>query len=347
MRDAVAKLRPGEVIQVARAKRRGLAVVVSSREGKPTVLSQDRSLLRLSSKDFEHPPTVLTRIALPRSGSARSARYRRDVAAKLVSLHVKPPKHPKFRADPRVEREASELEKRAAAHPCRACPELAKHERWAARASQLEQQIRGVDRRIRVRTETLARQFDRVLAVLETLGYVEGWRLTEKGKRLTRIYGEGDLLVGEALAVGLFDDLSPAEVAALLSAVVYEGRERVALAGEMPTAASAERYEHLQGILRVIRRAEDEHQVQLCRELEAGFATPVFHWAEGKPLDDVLRETEMAPGDFIRNCKQLLDLQRQIGDVAAPATAALIRRISRSRFPRRRRLHRPVATMHR
>jgi ATP-dependent RNA helicase HelY len=326
VREAVAKLRPGEVIQVARAKRRGLAVVVSSREGKPTVLSQDRSLLRLSAKDFDHPPTVLTRIALPRAGSARSARYRRDVAAKLVSLHVKPPKPPKHRPDPQVERQAAEMEERAAAHPCRACPELAKHERWATRASQLELQIRGVERRIRVRTETLARQFDRVLAVLETLGYVDGWRLTEKGQRLTRIYGEGDLLVGEALAVGLFDDLSPAEGAALLSSVVYEGRERVAIAGEMPTAAASERYDRLQRIWRVIRRAEDEHQVQLCRELEAGFATPVFHWAEGKPLDDVLRETEMAPGDFIRNCKQLLDLQRQIEDVATSATATVIRR---------------------
>ena len=34
----------------------------------------------------------------------------------------------------------------------------------------------------------------------------------------------------------------------------------------------------------------------------------------------------MAPGDFVRNCKQLLDLLRQIGDVADPDAAALIRR---------------------
>ena len=32
---------------------------------------------------------------------------------------------------------------------------------------QLEQQIRGVERRIRTRTETLARQFERVLIVVE------------------------------------------------------------------------------------------------------------------------------------------------------------------------------------
>jgi ATP-dependent RNA helicase HelY len=325
VRDAVTKLRPGEVIHVPQAKRRGLAVVVSSRDGKPTVLSQDRTFFRLTAKDFDEPPAVLTRIVLPRSGSSRSARYRRDVAAKLVSLHVKPPKTPGGRMDPQVEREASRLEERAAAHPCHACPELAKHVRWAERADALEQQLRGVERRIRVRTETLARQFDRVLAVLQALGYVDGWAITDKGRTLSRVYGEGDLLVGESLGAGLLDDLSPGEVAALLSTMVYEGRERVPLAGGMPTPATEERYERLRRIWRTIRRTEDEHQVQLCRELESGFAIPIFHWAGGEPLEAVLQETEMAPGDFVRNCKQLLDLLRQIEEVARPETADLVR----------------------
>ncbi|HEV2951143.1 MAG TPA: hypothetical protein VGZ51_03475, partial [Actinomycetota bacterium] len=44
----------------------------------------------------------------------------------------------------------------------------------------------------------------------------------------------------------------------------------------------------------------------------------------GEALDDILGETEMAPGDFIRNCKQLVDLLRQIEEVAAPETAAQV-----------------------
>jgi ATP-dependent RNA helicase HelY len=330
IREAVAGLRPGEVIHVPRAKRRGLAVVVSQRDGKPTMLSQDRSFFRLSAKDFDDPPAVLTRIPLPRSGSSRSARFRRDVASKLVSLRVKPPAPERPHADPEVEREAARLEERAAAHPCHACPERAKHERWAERADVLGRQLRGVERRIKVRTETLARQFDRVLAVLQALGYVDGWSITAKGRTLARIYGEGDVLVGELLAAGLLDELDPAEVAALLSSVVYEGRERVPLMGEMPTPATVERYEALRRIWRRVRRTEDEHQVQLCRELDAGFASPIFHWSEGKPLDGILAETEMAPGDFVRNCKQLVDLLRQVEDVAAPETAALVRRARES-----------------
>ena len=114
-------------------------------------------------------------------------------------------------------------------------------------------------------------------------------------------------------------------MAALLSTMVYEGRERVPLAGGMPTPATEERFERLTRIWRTVRRTEDEHQVQLCRELESGFAVPIFHWAGGEPLEAVLQETEMAPGDFVRNCKQLLDLLRQIEEVAPPETAALVR----------------------
>ncbi len=326
VRSAVAGLKPGEVISVPSAKRGGLGVIVSVREGKPTVLTQDRRYFRLTVRDFQNPPVVLTRIPLPRSGSARSSRYRRDVAAKLVSLQVRPSKAPARRADPTVEREAAKLEARAAAHPCHGCPERAKHERWARRVDERATSLAGIERRIRVRTETLARQFDRVLSVLRELDYVQGWEVTEKGRSLSRIYGEGDILVAEALSRGIFDGLEPAEVAALLSSVVYEGRERVPLSGDMPTRATEERYELLQRTWRRIRRTEDDHQVQLCRELEAGFAGPIFHWASGRSLEEILAETDMAPGDFVRNCKQLLDLLRQVEEVAHPETAALFAR---------------------
>jgi ATP-dependent RNA helicase HelY len=319
VRSALSALRPGDVIAVPRAKQGGsLAVVLAIRDGRPTVLTDDRSFLRLAAHDFTEPPRSLTRIQLPRSGSARSARYRRDVAATLTALHVRPRTGTQRAGDPAVEREAARLDAAAKAHPCHHCPQRQVHERWAERADKLEQQLRGVERRIKLRTETLARRFDRVLAVLASLRYVEDWTLTDKGRRLTRIYGEGDLVVGEALAADALEGLSSSEVAALISTVVYESRERTPLPGVLPTSALVDGYERLQRLWRQIRRAEDAEEVQLCRELDPGFAGPIYAWAEGAALEDVLEETDMAPGDFVRNCKQLIDLLRQIEEVAEP-----------------------------
>jgi ATP-dependent RNA helicase HelY len=320
VKDAVAALRPGDVVWVPRASRRGLAVVLSSRDGRPTLLTQDRKFFRASLQHFDDPPQALARVPLPR-GNARSARFRRDLSARLVTLNVRPPKPRR----PRVSREAMErgreLETRAREHPCHGCPDRAQHERWAVRASKLGRDIQGLERRIRSRTETLARQFDRVLRVLQRLGYVKGFSLTERGERLARIYGEADILVAESLADGLLEGLSPAELASLVSTMVYESRERQPRASAPPTAEVRTRYRRLEGIWRRVRGVEEQHQVELSRELDLGFAVTAFQWGEGKPLEDVLAETEMAAGDFVRTCKQLLDLLRQIEAVAAPAVA--------------------------
>jgi ATP-dependent RNA helicase HelY len=105
-------------------------------------------------------------------------------------------------------------------------------------------------------------------------------------------------------------------VAALISTVVYESRERTPRKEEMPTGRLAARYRRLEDLWRRVRKVEESHQVELTRDLETGFAPTAFHWAQGKPLEDVLADTEMAPGDFVRTCKQLLDLLRQIEEVA-------------------------------
>ena len=323
IRSAMSKLRPGDVIFVPAARRRGLAVVLSVSDGRPTVFAQDRRVFRLKLDHFREPPQAVTRIQLPRSGSARSAGFRRDLAARLVALEVRPPTPQRRFIDPESEARAETLERRAREHPCHGCPERERHEKWSVRASRLEDRVRGVERRVRSRTETLARQFDRVLAVLDELGYVRDFQLLAKGDVLCRIYGEGDILVSEAVGEGLLDGLSPPEIAALVSTVVYESRDRVPRSTEMPTAETGARYRRLAALWDRIRSAEDAHQVELCRELEAGFAQSVFHWAEGKPLEDVLAESQMAPGDFVRNCKLLVDLLRQIEDVAPDPASRL------------------------
>ena len=324
-RAALASLRPGDVIFLPSVRRRGLAVVMGSREGRPTVLTQERRYFRVSARDFDEPPRPVARIDLPRSGSARSARVRRDLAARLATLNVRPVRGRRPHWDPAAEKRAAELEGRAARHPCHACPDRPEHERWAARTSKLEHDVAALERRIRSRTETLGRQFDRVLAVLQELGYVRGFSLTDKGSVLRRIYGEGDILVVEALSEGLFAGLSPSEVAALVSTLVYESRERTPRRAEIPTGALRSRFRALSGLWSRVRAVEDSHQVELCRELDPGFMDTLFGWAEGKALEDVLSGSGLSPGDFVRNCKQLLDLLRQVEEVAGQELASAFR----------------------
>ena len=323
--SAMAALRPGDVVALSRGGRRGIAVVIGVRDGRPTLFTQDRRFFRAQAADFDEAPKAFAKVDLPRSGSARSARYRRDLAAALVTLSVRPPPPQPRQRDPEAGPKAAALDRRAARHPCHDCPDRTKHERWAERASRLEREVAGLEKRIRARTETLGRRFDRVVAVLQELDYVREFTLTDKGERLRRIYGEGDILVAEAVDQGVLDGLSPSEAAAVVSTLVYEGRERTPRRAEFPTARIRDRYRHLLRIHQDVRRVEEANQVALTRDLDPGFTSTVFAWAEGKPLQDVLAEAQLAAGDFVRNCKQLLDLLRQLEEVAPAPVAGTVR----------------------
>jgi ATP-dependent RNA helicase HelY len=61
---------------------------------------------------------------------------------------------------------------------------------------------------------------------------------------------------------------------------------------------------------------EREHRVSFLREPDLGFAWAAYRWAGGSSLEDVLVDVDLAPGDFVRWVKQLLDLGDQIADAA-------------------------------
>jgi ATP-dependent RNA helicase HelY len=181
---------------------------------------------------------------------------------------------------------------------------------------------------------SLSAQLDRRLAILEQRGFTDDWRMTGAGRMLASIYHESDLLVTEALRSGLFDGLEPGPLAGVVSAFTFEAR-RAGDDGQAPRqAVVVERLAQLEALAGAVRSDERHVGLRRTRRPDPGLARAVISWASGATLDTVLRETDVAPGDFVRNIRQLIDLLRQVGQVAPePATAeaarlavALIRR---------------------
>jgi len=175
----------------------------------------------------------------------------------------------------------------------------------------------------------LSRRMDRALRLLERRGHVdlEAWRLTASGALLAHIYHESDLLVAEALAGGLFDGLDPAGLAAVVSACTYEVRAGRWHPEPRPPKDVAPRLHALVALGERLRSDEEEARLERTRAPELGFAEVAWRWARGERLARVLERAELAPGDFVRNAKQLVDLLHQLGSVAPdPATASTARR---------------------
>jgi ATP-dependent RNA helicase HelY len=123
-----------------------------------------------------------------------------------------------------------------------------------------------------------------VCSVLESLGYLEGESVAPAGQSLARVYSESDLLAVESVRRGLWDDLSPAELAAVVSTLVYSARRADESNNPLVPSGAA------QGALRQMGRlweqlgeAESQAGVQFLRQPDYGFAWATWRWPAERP----------------------------------------------------------------
>ena len=326
-------LRPGDVIAVPGGRRAGLAVVLDPGLGgdgedpRPLVLTEDRWAGRLSSADFPAPVAALGRMRLPKRVDHRAPAVRRDLASSLRGTGiVAPTPSRRRRGDTGDDPELGALRRALRAHPCHGCDDREAHARWAERHARLERETEQLRQKRAATTHSLARAFDRIRALLGERGYLEDDTVTEHGERLARLWGESDLLTAECLRQGLWDGLEPAELAAVVSALVYESRR---VEGPVPRVPSGAVSEALTATVRAwseLEADERRHRVDRTREPDAGFAWPMHRWARGESLAAVLTAaeqngSELSAGDFVRWCRQVLDLLDQIAGVAGRGSA--------------------------
>jgi ATP-dependent RNA helicase HelY len=133
-----------------------------------------------------------------------------------------------------------------------------------------------------------------------------------------RIYTDMDLVAAESLRHGLWDGLSASELAAALSCLVFETRRPDdAVAPRLPGGRVRQVLADMVSLWSDLDALERQHHLDFLREPDLGFAWAAYRWAEGATLDEVLTETDLAAGDFVRWVKQLLDLTDQVADAAA------------------------------
>jgi len=220
------------------------------------------------------------------------------------------------------QRQLQELRRRMKQHPCHACPEREQHARWAERYWKLKRETDHLSQQIRSRTGAVAKIFDRVTDVLVELGYLvfgeHGLELTAPGRMLRRIYGERDLLVAESLRRGFWDGLDPASLAAMATTLVYEPRREEGQVGDrhLPRGGFRAAFDRTGSLWSDLDDLERRNTLPGSQPLSTGLALAMYRWASGTSLDAVLREADMAAGDFVRWSKQTIDLLDQLSVVA-------------------------------
>jgi len=298
----------------------------------PLVLTEGRQVKRLALADFPVPAEVIDKIRIPGSFSPRSPQHRKDLAAtmrnRLALTGSKGARRPVRAADweqaaPEAAGDVADLRRRLRRHPCHGCQDREEHARYAERYMRLKRETEALERRVAGRSHVIARTFARVCHVLEHLGYLTGDTVTPDGQRLGRLYTELDLLAAECLRRGLWDGLSPAELAACVSALSFESRQ--ADDAQPPRLPKGQVPEALSATVRTwgeLDQLEKDNELAFLREPDLGFAWAAYRWARGAHLESVLAESpDLTPGDFVRSVKQLIDLLDQIASATPEAPA--------------------------
>jgi len=340
-------LRTGDVIRVPAGRRAGLAIVLDPGltprdDPRPLVLTERRWAGRLSMMDFPVAVESIGSVRVPRHFNHRSPQERRDLAAALRRVAVPPGPSRRKGSPPDADEEVARLRAAVRAHPCHGCPDRDEHARWAERYRRLQRENAGLVRRVEGRTDSLGRTFDQICELLDQRGYLAGDEATPAGRRLARIWSESDLVVTECLRDGVWDALDPAELAAVISTLVYEARRDEPAVDRMPSPAVRDALADTLRVWGDVTEDEAELGLPASREPEPGFIWPVYRWARHDSLGRALGgsgdavSAELSAGDFVRWCKQVLDLLDQIATAPSEADSQVPERArSASRALRR------------
>lgn len=342
--DALAALRRGDIINITHGRRGGLAVVLESArdssDPRPLVLTEHRWAGRISSADYSGASAPVGSMSLPKRVEHRQPRVRRDLASALRSAAAgltipagrRGPTGDKDGAfhDPELASLRSQLRR----HPVHNTPNLEDRIRQAERYLRIERDNAQLEKKVAAATNSLARTFDRIVGLLTERDFIEGPatdpHVTDDGRLLARIYSESDLLIAECLRTGAWAGLKPAELAAVVSAVLYEARggdgPGAAFAAEVPTQRLRQALQQTLRLSTALRADEQAHRIAPSREPDDGFVHVIYRWARTGDLAAALAAADvtgagspLSAGDFVRWCRQVLDLLDQVRNAAPDA----------------------------
>ena len=300
-------LAAGQVIDVKGGSRDGRYLILKRLARKDggaryLVLATSGRVSTIGYRDIVDGSTIAGEMEVPLPVRPKDRRYVQDLMRALRKL---PP------------RESSKLIRKHPVidHPVAGCPDASRHLAAARRAQRTRRKLEQYRSARRSSGHGLVEEFGAIRQLLGDLDYLEEWELTPRGQRLRGIYNESDLLLAESLEQGVFHDLEAAELAALTSAFVYEPRTDSSSLAEWPTATLAERWGELERISKDLVDRERALRIAPTRKPDPGFGVAAHEWALGVAFDD-LSIRGMAPGDFVRVSRQLVDLIRQLRDSA-------------------------------
>lgn len=147
------------------------------------------------------------------------------------------------------------------------------------------------------------RQYRLLKQRLEHLGYIDGDQILPRGEMASEINFQ-EIVITEFVFAGMLDDLSPAEICALLTGVDFSGR--------FNDFTQKDRFPNLRKYFRIADELKQDPVLGPGVIYSPHVATLGHRWASGASFAELTRLTTIEEGDLVSLLRRGIDVLRQL-----------------------------------
>lgn len=197
---------------------------------------------------------------------------------------------------------------------CDICRTYKKHmkdidvlERYEKKAEQLTKNIAN-------EKDIYWNKFKNHRAVLTKLGYLENNFPTEKGMLCSTIRAENELYIAEMLLSGILDDLTPAQLSAVVCSVITEDLRGDVFPSQPLSHPTRKALNQLKNVRKKIAVVQRDYDIDTEMYINSYYSPLIEMWVEGLSWEELTGMTQSSEGDVVRVFKRTIDILRQIAN---------------------------------
>lgn len=197
---------------------------------------------------------------------------------------------------------------------CDICRNFKKHMKDLDVLERYEKKIETLEKNIAKEKDIYWNKFLNHRAVLEKLGYIEKDYPNEKGLLCSTIRSENELYIAEILLSGVLDELTPAQLSAVICAVITEDLRGDVFPSQSISNEARKTLNKIKNIRKKIAVVQRDYDIDTEMYINSYYSPLIEMWVDGISWEELTEMTESSEGDVVRVFKRTIDILRQIAN---------------------------------
>lgn len=150
--------------------------------------------------------------------------------------------------------------------------------------------------------------------VLSRMGYLDNDFPNEKGILCSTIRSENELYISEILLSGVLDNLTPAQLSAVVCSLITEDLRGDVFPSQPISSEVRKTLNQIKNIRRKIAIVQRDYDIDTEMFLNSYYSPLIEMWVNGLSWEELTAMTESSEGDVVRVFKRTIDILRQIAN---------------------------------